>query len=375
MTRLKSIGIAVLILMVILAILAAIKGEQIYRLATGAEEFFAVPPESVSSYRVARQAWPNEFTAVGTVEAHEGITINAEVAGKVQRILFQSGEFVEAGTLLVEQESGNEKAQLDAAEARSKLADANFQRLKALRASNTISQSELDAASQQLQSSRADAEDLKTTLKKKQIRAPFSGRLGIRQVDLGKDLQVGSPIVSLQATDRIRVNFPVPQQWLVRMTNGQPVSVRAGDGSEKTFDGVITAIGAEINSATRNATVQSSLENPENRLIPGMAVETIVTISDPIESLVVPLTAVIHAPYGDTVFVIEDDTEKGGLKARQQFVKLGKSRGDFIQILDGLTEQDDVVSAGAFKLYNGQAIVVSDTPALDYQLQPEPEDS
>lgn len=375
MTRLKSIGIAVLILMVILAMLAAIKGEQIYRLATGAEEFFAVPPESVSSYRVALQAWPNEFTAVGTVEAHEGITINAEVAGKVQRILFQSGEFVEAGTLLVEQESGNEKAQLDAAEARSKLADANFQRLKALRASNTISQSELDAASQQLQSSRADTEDLKTTLKKKQIRAPFSGRLGIRQVDLGKDLQVGSPIVSLQATDRIRVNFPVPQQWLVRMTNGQPVSVRAGDGSEKTFDGVITAIGAEINSATRNATVQSSLENPENRLIPGMAVETIVTISDPIESLVVPLTAVIHAPYGDTVFVIEDDAEKGGLKARQQFVKLGKSRGDFIQILDGLTEQDDVVSAGAFKLYNGQAIVVSDTPALDYQLQPEPEDS
>lgn len=375
MTRLKSIGIAVLILMVILAILAAIKGEQIYRLATGAEEFFAVPPESVSSYRVARQAWPNEFTAVGTVEAHEGITINAEVAGKVQRILFQSGEFVEAGTLLVEQESGNEKAQLDAAEARSKLADANFQRLKSLRASNTISQSELDAASQQLQSSRADTEDLKTTLKKKQIRAPFSGRLGIRQVDLGKDLQVGSPIVSLQATDRIRVNFPVPQQWLVRMTNGQPVSVRAGDGSDKTFDGVITAIGAEINSATRNATVQSSLENPENRLIPGMAVETIVTLSNPIESLVVPLTAVIHAPYGDTVFVIEDDAEKGGLKARQQFVKLGKSRGDFIQILDGLTEQDDVVSAGAFKLYNGQAIVVSDTPALDYQLQPEPEDS
>lgn len=375
MTRLKSIGIAVLILLVILAILAAIKGEQIYRLATGAEEFFAVPPESVSSYRVTRQAWPNEFTAVGTVEAHEGITINAEVAGKVQRILFQSGEFVEAGTLLVEQEAGNEKAQLDAAEARSKLADANFQRLKSLRASNTISQSELDTASQQLQSSLADAEDLKTTLKKKQIRAPFSGRLGIRQVDLGKDLQVGSPIVSLQATDRIRVNFPVPQQWLVRMTNGQPVSVRAGDGSDKSFDGVITAIGAEINSATRNATVQSSLENPENRLIPGMAVETIVTLSEPIESLVVPLTAIIHAPYGDTVFVIEDDTEKGGLKARQQFVKLGKSRGDFIQILDGLTEQDDVVSAGAFKLYNGQAVVVSDTPALDYQLQPEPEDS
>lgn len=375
MTRLKSIGIAVLILFVIVAILAGIKGEQIYRLATGAEEFFAVPPESVSSYRVSRQAWPNEFTAVGTVEAHEGITINAEVAGKVQRILFQSGEFVEAGTLLVEQESGNEKAQLDAAEARSKLADANFQRLKALRASNTISQSELDAASQQLQSSLADAEDLKTTLKKKQIRAPFSGRLGIRQVDLGKDLQVGSPIVSLQATDRIRVNFPVPQQWLVRMTNGQPVSVRAGDGSDKSFDGVITAIGAEINSATRNATVQSSLENPENRLIPGMAVETTVTLSDPIESLVVPLTAIIHAPYGDTVFVIEDDAEKGGLKARQQFVKLGKSRGDFIQILDGLTEQDDVVSAGAFKLYNGQAVVVSETPALDYQLQPEPEDS
>lgn len=375
MSGLKPIGIAVLIVLVIVLVLGGIKGEQIYRLATGAEAFFAVPPESVSRYRVATQSWPNEFTAVGTVEAHEGITINAEVAGKVQRILFQSGESVEAGTLLLEQESGNEKAQLDAAEARAKLAEANFQRLKSLRAANTISQSELDGASQQWQSSRADAEDLKTTLKKKQIRAPFSGRLGIRQVDLGKDLQVGSPIVSLQATDRVRVNFPVPQQWLVRMTNGQPVSVRAGDGSDKAFNGVITAMGAEINSATRNATVQSSLENPEGRLIPGMAVETVVTLSGPIESLVVPLTAIIHAPYGDTVFVIESDAEKGGLKARQQFVKLGKARGDFVQILDGLTDQDDVVSAGAFKLYNGQAVVVSDTPALDYQLQPEPEDN
>lgn len=375
MTRFKPIGIALAIVGVILLVLLAVKGEQIYRLATGAEEFFAVPPESVGSYRVTTQAWPNEFTAVGTVEAQEGIIISAEVAGKVQRILFQSGEYVEAGELLVEQESGNEQAQLDAAEARLRLAEANFKRLQALREANTISQSELDTAAQQLQSARADAQDLKTTLQKKQIRAPFSGRLGIRQVDLGKDLQVGTAIVSLQATDRIRVNFPVPQQWLVRMTNGQPVAVQAGDGSGREFHGVITAIGAEINAATRNATVQSSLENPENRLIPGMAVNTTVTLSDPVESLVVPGTAIIHAPYGDTVFVIEPDQEKGGLRARQQFVKLGKSRGDFVQILNGLAEGDAVVSAGAFKLFNGQAVTVSDTPSPDYQLQPQPEDS
>jgi membrane fusion protein (multidrug efflux system) len=320
------------------------------------------------------QSWPNVYTAMGTVEADEGITIAAEVAGKVQRIAFKSGEQVKAGEILLEQESSNERAQLSAAEARLRLAQSSHERLLQLRQKNTVSQSELDTAVQQMESALGDADNLKATLAKKVVRAPFSGRLGIRQVDMGQDLQVGAAIVSLQATNRVRVNFPVPQHWLVKMDSGLDVEVHIGDGSENTVNGVITAIGAEINATTRNAMVQSSLDNASYQLIPGMAVETRVTLTDPQPVLVVPTTAVIYAPFGDTVFVIEED-DAGNLKARQQFVRLGKARGDFVEIADGLKEGEVVASAGAFKLFNGQSVVVSDIATPEYQLEPKPTDS
>jgi membrane fusion protein (multidrug efflux system) len=276
-----------------------------------------------------------------------------------------------------------------------------------LRKKNTVSQNELDTALQQKESAKGDVDNLRTTVDKKVVRAPFDGRLGIRKVDLGQDLAVGTQIVSLQATNRVRVNFPVPQHWLVKMTKGLPVTVQLGDGSNNVVTGEVTAIGADINAATRNATVQSSLENVSNQFIPGMAVETRVTLSNPQKVLAVPTTAVIFAPFGDTVFVIEKDngqahpdkagddkikteqnkakqdkdaknqtaqTQQGGLKARQQFVRLGKSRGDFIEIADGLKAGDQVVSAGAFKLTNGQSVVISKTAQPDFKAEPKPID-
>lgn len=374
MKTLKSIGIALLGLFIIIALIGGTKVAQVFAMIESGESF--VPPsESVSTFTVEHQSWPNVFSALGTVEADEGITISAEVSGRVQRIAFQSGERVEAGTVLIELESGNEQAQLRAAQARLQLAQSNFERLEQLREKNTISQSDLDTAFQQRESAQADVEDLKTTLAKKIVRAPFSGRLGIRQVDLGTDLLVGTPIVSLQATNRVRVNFPVPQQWLVKMSKDQLVEVRIGEGSEHQVDGVITAIGAELNPNTRNAIVQSSLDNAGQQLIPGMAVETRVTLTDPLTILAVPSTAIIYAPFGDTVFIIEEDEESGQLKARQQFVRIGKAMGDFVQILDGLEPGDVVASAGAFKLYNGQSVVVSETPSPDYKLAPTPKDT
>jgi membrane fusion protein (multidrug efflux system) len=361
------LGLAGLIL--IFLVLAGLRAQQINVLMS---TDFSPPPESVSVFVVEEQFWPNVFTATGTVEADEGVVISAEVAGKVQRIAFNSGDYVEAGTLLIEQESGNERAQLKAAEARLNLARSNYERLEQLRERNTISQSDLDTAYQQMVSSQADVEDLKTTLEKKVVRAPFSGRLGIRQVDLGKDLLVGNPIVSLQATNRVRVNFPVPQNWLVQMTRGQHVSVRLADGH--VAEGVITAIGAEINPVTRNAIVQSVLENPGQRLIPGMAVETRVTLSDPIKVMAVPATAIIYAPYGDTVFVVKED-EQGQLKAQQQFVRLGKSQGDFVEVVNGLDPGDRVVSAGAFKLNSGQSVFVTDLPTPEFNQEPTPADN
>ena len=373
MTRTKSIGVAVLVLLGIVGVLVLIKGTQIFAMVQAGKNT-PPPTETINTYTASQQSWPNTFNAVGTIEADEGITISAEVAGKVQKILFKSGDHVKAGTVLLIQESGNESAQLSAANARLRLAEANYERMVQLRKKNTVSQNELDTALQQKESAQGDVDNLKTTLDKKVVKAPFDGRLGIRKADLGQDLQVGAAIVSLQATNRVRVNFPVPQFWLAQMTRGLPVVVQLGDGSKRTIKGEVTAVGADINATTRNATVQSSLENSNNLLIPGMAVQVQVTLSNPQKVLAVPATAVIFAPFGDTVFVIEKDKE-GRLTARQQFVRLGKSRGDFIEVVDGLKPGDVVASTGAFKLRNGQLVTISTNPAPEFKTEPNPADS
>jgi membrane fusion protein, multidrug efflux system len=374
MNNVKSIGIAVASLIGIVTIVVVIKLTQFAAMGQ-AQESTPPPSETVSTFTTVIQQWPNSYTAMGTVEASEGIVITAEVAGKVKEIRFKSGEQVKKGTVILVQESGNEQAQLSAAEARLRLAKSNHERLVALRQRNTVSQSELDTAVQQMESTQGDVNDLKTTLEKKVVRAPFGGRLGIRKVDLGEDLQVGGEIVSLQATNSVRVNFPVPQFWLVKMTRGLSVEVNVGDGSDTTISGEITAIGAEISPVTRNAVVQSYLQNEKSQLIPGMAVETKVTLSNPQDVLAVPSTAVIYAPFGDTVFIIEEGEKAGTFKARQQFVRLGKARGDFVEIVDGLKEGDVVASAGAFKLLNGQAVTIGTLPTPEFKLEPTPADS
>ncbi len=374
MRKHKSTLIAVAAIVGIFLILALTKFSQIFAMVQAGKDF-TPPPEAVGAFVAQHQDWPSTYTAMGTVEADEGINISAEVAGKVKQILFKSGERVKAGTVILIQESGNETAQLSASQARLRLADATYQRMVQLRKKNTVSQNELDTAQQQKESAQGEVDNLKTTLEKKVVRAPFDGRLGIRKVDLGEDLSVGDEIVSLQATDRVRVNFPVPQNWLVKMTKGLPVTVQLGDGSTNVVKGEVTAVGVDMDSVTRNAIVQSSLENSNNQFIPGMAVQTQVTLSNPQKVLAVPSTAVIFAPFGDTVFVIEKDKEKGHLKARQQFVRLGKSRGDFIEIADGLKAGEQVVSAGAFKLTNGQSVVISKTPQPEFKAEPKPVDN
>lgn len=392
MRKSKAIGIAVVILIGIILLLFLIKFGQIRALIQSGKTFVP-PPEAIGVFTAETQAWPNVFSAVGTVEADEGITISAEVSGKVQKILFKSGERVKAGTVILIQESDNETATLSAATARLRLAQANYERMLQLRKKNTVSQNELDLALQQKESAQGEVDNLHATSEKKMVKAPFDGRLGIRKVDLGQDLQVGSAIVTLQATNRVRINFPVPQHWLVQMTKGLPVSVQVGDGSGSLIKGEITAIGAEIDPVTRNATVQSSLENSAGQLIPGMAVKTEVTLSKPQQVLAVPSTAVIFATYGDTLFVVEKAQPKDGekapgseatqgsekaaetLKARQQFVRLGKSRGDYIEIVDGLKSGEVVASAGAFKLFNGQAVVISKTPVPEFKTESNPVDN
>jgi len=374
MNNVKSIGIAVASLIGIVLLVGGIKGGQIAAMVQAGENT-PVPSETVSTFTAEEQHWPNSFSSMGTVEASEGIVISAEVAGKVQTINFKSGEQVKKGTVILVQESGNEKAQLSAAEARLRLTKSSHERLVQLRKTNSVSQNDLDTAVQQMESAQGDVDNLKTTLEKKVVRAPFNGRLGIRKVDLGEDLQVGGEIVSLQATNSVRVNFPVPQFWLVQMSRGLPVSINVGDGSDAVMAGEITAIAAEISPVTRSAIVQSYLNNDKNQLIPGMAVETTVTLSEPQAVLAVPSTAVIYAPFGDTVFIIEPGEQAGSFKARQQFVRLGKSRGDFVEIVEGLKAGDVVAAAGAFKLLNGQKVMIGEKPMPEFKLEPTPADS
>lgn len=373
MSNVKSMWIACATLFLIIAFIAGIKMSQLSYMgkAFGSQP---APTETISTFDAVEQAWPETYSAVGTVEASEGIQVSAEVAGKVKEIRFKSGDQVKKGTVLLVQESGNEQGQLSAAEARLRLAKSNYDRLVLLRQNNTVSQSELDMAVQQMESGQGEVDNLKTTLEKKIVRAPFDGRLGIRKVDSGEDLQVGKEIVSLQATNSVRINFPVPQFWLVKMARGLPVDVKLGDGSETLIKGQVTAVGADINTTTRNATVQSYLINDKNLLIPGMAVNVTVILADPKPVLAIPSTSVIYAPFGDTVFVIAAN-DKNQLVARQQFVRLGKSRGDFVEVIEGINLGERIASAGAFRLINGQAVTVSELPVPEYSTNPKPADN
>ncbi len=374
MTRTKSIFIALGGLLAILAALAGIKAAQIGVLMDSGA-FFAPPPAAVSTVKVEQQQWPNVFRATATVEADEGIVVAAEVQGKVQRIAFKSGQRVKAGEVLLEQESSNERAQLSAATARLNLAQSSYQRSLQLHQQKLVSQSDVESARQQLDSAQGEVDNLRATLQKKVVKAPFDGRLGIRQVDLGQDLLVGTPIVSLQASNRVRINIPVPQAWLLQMEKGLAVHVYLDDAKRTVLHSEVMAISADINTKTRSAMVETSLNNAEQLLIPGMAVTTEIELSEPTKPLVVPSTAIIYASYGDTVFVVDTDPKTGQKIARQQFVQLGKARGDFVEIIKGLNAGEEVVSAGGFKLFTGMPIVVNNSIEQPYSTQPTPADS
>ncbi len=373
----KTLNAPLLSIVLLLAVLAAVGGTkwlQMRAAASGGGQF-AAPPSAVNVFTAELQAWPNTLHAVGSVHADEGITVLAEVPGRVESIHFRSGDFVEKGTLLLTQHSGNESAQLAAAKAQWLLAQSNFNRVSSLRDQKTVSESDFEVARQELASAEAEVRNLESTLDKKTLRARFSGRLGIRKVDLGQDLQIGDEIVALQSHDNLRVNFTMPQRYVRLIKSGLPVEVNMIEDKDTKVIGQVNAVGAEVDMLTRNIEVQATLEASEGTLIPGMAVEVYVQLPEAKERLVVPSTAVVYAPYGDTVFVIEMNEESGQLQARQQFVKVLERRGDFVAIGAGLQAGEQVASAGAFKLYNGQNVMITENPETAYSLNPTPSDS
>jgi membrane fusion protein (multidrug efflux system) len=364
-------------LLVLVLLLGGVKAGQIVTMVRAGESF-APPPESVASAQVERTEWEATRGAVGSLVASRGVTLAAELPGTVREITFESGSSVRKGTPLVRLDTSTEQAQLASAEAEASLAKLSLERARMLRRSESGTQADLDAAEARAKQASAAVATLQATIAKKTIRAPFDGRISIRQVELGQVVAPGTPIASLQSVSPIHAEFWVPQQALADLRAGQRASVRTDAFPEARWDGEITTVNTEVDPSTRNVRVRATFENPDGRLRPGMFANVEVFSEDRQQVLMIPATAVIFAPYGDSVFAIEErQDEKTGQKAlvaRQKFVRLGDRRGDFVAVTSGLAAGERIVAAGAFKLRNGMPVAVNDALGPRAELHPTPSD-
>jgi len=290
-------------------------------------------------------------------------------------ILFAAGTSMHKGDLLLRQDTSSEEAQLPGAIAQLNLARTNRERFDQLLAKNLVARTDSDNAAAAAEQAQAQADNIRATIAKKSIRAPFSGQLGIRQVNLGQMLREGDPIVTLQALDPIYVDFTLPQQQLPLVRPGLTVTVTSDALPAGALTGRITAISPLVDPESRQIKVQATLDNRGGRLRPGMFVNVSVGLPVRQEVLAIPATAVLYAPYGDSVFIIEDGGDKKGKVLRQQLVRLGAKRGDFVAVVSGVRKDEAVVSTGVFKLRNGQAVVVDNKLAPDFRKAPAPENN
>ena len=372
----KKIIIAIIGLVVLTGVLGGIKGLQISRMIAQKKQPL---PETVTTAVAHTENWESVLTSVASLVAVQGVMVSAEMTGKVVQIAFEPGTTVQAGDLLVQQDIAAETAQLRSAEATVALTKITLERARKLLAQNTSSQSVYDNADAQHKQAVAQVDNMRALIAKKTIRAPFTGALGIRLVNLGQILSSGNAIVSLQALDPIFVNFSLPQQQLARIRTGLAVRVKTDALPDQDIEGTITAINPQVETATRNIMVQVTVKNTRHRLRPGMFVSVTVVLPEQNTVLAIPATAVLNAPYSDSVFIVEDDkNDKNSPPARvvrQQFVQLGMRRGDFAAVIAGLKEGETVVSTGVFKLRNGQAVAVDNTLAPEFKIAPTPKDT
>jgi membrane fusion protein (multidrug efflux system) len=362
---------------IVVAGLGFVKFKQV-KTAMAAGAGFQPPPEAVTTVIAAQEKWPATLDVIGSAVAVQGVTVSADLPGTVDRINFESGKAVKAGDILVELDTRQERAQLAAVEANRDLAHINYDRLSQLVKQGVLAQSEYDNATAQQKSTEAQVGEIRATIARKTIRAPFSGILGIRQANLGQYLAAGEAIVSLQSLDPIYVNFGVPQQEAAKVHVGSNIRVVSNDLAGTKFSGRVTAMDSLVNEGTRNLQVQATLSNPGGKLRPGMYVQVaIVTGADrPVISL--PATAINYAPYGDSVYIVTDLQDPSGKTYRgvkQQFVKIQGSRGDQVAVIEGLNPGVEVVSSGVFKLRNGAAVQVNNKVQPGNSPAPKPEDS
>jgi len=374
----KRMILMLTIMLIVIGGLGFVKFRQIQAgIAAGAA--FQPPPEAVTTIVAEKEEWPSTLNAIGTMVAVQGVTISADLPGTVDRIAFDSGRSVQRGEVLAQLDTRQERAQLAAIEAQRDLAKLNYNRMKGLLADRVISQAEFDRALAEQKQTDAQVGEILATIERKTIRAPFSGVLGIRQANLGQYLAAGDPIVPLQSLDPIYVNFGVPQQDAGQIRAGHQVRVTGSDAATAgEFAARVTALDSIVDETTRNIQVQATLANRGGRLRPGMFVQTELMLGSSRSVVALPASAVSYAPFGDSVFIVTDlkgDNGQTYRGVRQQFVKLGGSRGDQIAVVSGVSPGDEIVTSGVFKLRNGAAVHVNNKVQPANKKSPKPEDS
>jgi membrane fusion protein (multidrug efflux system) len=362
---------------VVIGALAFVKFQQI-QAAVAQASSFQPPPTAVTTIVAKKEKWSSSLKAIGSVVAVQGVTVSADLPGIVSKISFDSGRQVQVGQILVQLDTRQEQAQLEAMQAQRNLARINYDRMKSLVDAGAIPRADYDKALAEKAETEARVGEIRATIERKTIRAPFSGVLGIRQVNLGQYLSGGNPIVPLQSLNPIYVDFGVPQQSATQVRVGQTVRITASDLKGTAFTGRVTAIDSVVDEATRNVRVQATLSNPSGKLRPGMFVEAELSFGGVDEVVTVPASALSYAPYGDSVYVVTDlKSDKGETYrgVRQQFVKVDRTRGDQVAIVSGLKPGDEIVTSGTFKLRNGAAVTINNKVQPSNNPAPRPEDS
>ncbi|HAR06354.1 MAG TPA: efflux transporter periplasmic adaptor subunit [Pseudomonas sp.] len=354
---------------VVVAILAALKFNSIYQQI---QQFQAPKPAIDVEAEVARRMdWQSRLPAIGTLKASQGIDLSVEIAGTITDVQFQSGEKVSKGQAIVLLDSEMEQASLVSAEADLSLARLEFQRARSLLDRQAISRSEYDRLNAQSQKAEASVAQLRASLAKKRILAPFSGTIGIRQVDVGDYIAAGTPIATLQGLSTLYVDFFLAEQHVPLLALGQKVRLRVAAYPDERFEGVISALNPKVETTTRNVQVRAELANPDGRLLPGMFADLQVLLPTENAQVVVPETAITYTLYGNSVLLVTEGTPPEGvnrdepyLVVERRFVTTGERRDGLVVVLDGLEGGEQVITAGQLKLDSGTHVAIAENRTL-----------
>lgn len=371
----KQLGITLLVIFLLTAFLGVVKATQIKRAMAEAARF-GPPPEAVTTVKVTKAEWRESFDTVGSFVSIQGSTLSAKESGNVVAVRFESGAKVKAGDVLIELDHSVEEANLKGANARLELAKQHLDRASKLRGQSAMALSTLEDAQSKVRQCESEVQSIKAAIERKTIVAPFDGRAGIRTVNVGSFVNAGAPLVPLYSINPIYFNFSVPQQLAPQLSTNTDVSVRVDAFPTRTFTGDVTAINPNIDEVLRTISVQATVQNPQEEILPGMFGAVHFDIGAATSILVIPSMSVAYAPYGNSVYVVERKNDAEGKEittVRQQIVQLGRARGDFVSVTKGLNEGEEIVAVGAFKLRPGAQIQIKQEGTPPLSLEPKVE--